>query len=996
MEEIFNKLKKGAQSLYSYATKPTVKRKASITYQVVWNYVLIFIIVTIIGIFFAGGVGAGYFASIVKDEPVRSEKQLKNSLLNYEETSEIYFSDNVYLGKLRTDLERQEVKLENVSEHVKKALIATEDAYFYKHDGVVPKALMRAVFQEVTGSAVQTGGSTLTQQLIKQQILTNEVSFDRKAKEILLAMRLEKFLEKDEILESYLNISPFGRNSSGRNISGVQTAAQGIFGVNAKDLSLPQAAFIAGLPQNPYSYTPFTQYGEVKEDISPGLNRMKTVLKRMYNNGDITKKEYDEALKYDVKAHLAKRQPSSTERYPYLTYEVEKRAIEIMMPILAKKDGYKAKDLKEDDDLYQQYYNLADQTIRQNGYKIHTTIDKKMYDNMQKVTKNFSYYQGTRPAEKTDPETGETVIVNEPIDTGAILIENSTGKILSFVGGRDFEREQLNHATAAVRSNGSTMKPLLVYAPAIEYGVSYPAKTLINAPININGYKPGNYAGGGITGLTTAREALKRSYNIPAVLQYKEILNRRPAEYLKKMGFSSLIEADYTNLSTSLGALERGVTVEENTNAFATFANGGEFVDAYMIEKIEDNDGNIIFEHKSKAKKVFSPQTAYLTLDMMRDVLKSGTAAGINNKLKFYSDWAGKTGTSQSFRDAWFVATNPNVTFGVWMGYDSNGSVETGGMSYSQRNQSLWAQLINSAYDVNPKLIAPSSQHQMPGGIVKRSYCMLTGTLASAACSNAQLTVSDYFNASHLPKGGCNMPTSSESYVFINGKKYLAHKGTPSEFTEKGIAVSSDFFNSIGGQYVIDKSSIMPKGDSFKNLVVGGATLNDNGKAPGAPAVTANGKSLSWSTTGENDVIGYYVYQNGKKVAAIKADDSRSFTSSGTGSYYVVAVDIAGNVSKPSNKIEFKTEKKADEKKEDSKKEDSKKEEKEDNKKKEENKPNAKPKPAEQTNDDEAADKPADDKPADDKPADDKPAEADEPAEAAEPASAEPKEDEAA
>ena len=151
MEEIFNKLKKGAQSLYSYATKPTVKRKASITYQVVWNYVLIFIIVTIIGIFFAGGVGAGYFASIVKDEPVRSEKQLKNSLLNYEETSEIYFSDNVYLGKLRTDLERQEVKLENVSEHVKKALVATEGAYCYTRNGVVPRAFMRAVFQEVTG-----------------------------------------------------------------------------------------------------------------------------------------------------------------------------------------------------------------------------------------------------------------------------------------------------------------------------------------------------------------------------------------------------------------------------------------------------------------------------------------------------------------------------------------------------------------------------------------------------------------------------------------------------------------------------------------------------------------------------------------------------------------------------------------------------------------------------------------------------------------------------
>jgi len=213
-------------------------------------------ILIILGIGFAGGLGAGYFASLVRDEPVRSYENMKKEIYNYEETSELYFANEVYLGKLYTDLEREEVNLTDVSEDLINAVISTEDEYFYQHEGVVPKAIMRALFQEVTNASVQSGGSTLTQQLIKNQLLTNEVSFDRKAKEILLALRLEKFFEKEEILEAYLNVSTFGRNSSGRNIAGVQSAAEVTFGVNASELTLPLAAFIAGLPQIPFGYTP--------------------------------------------------------------------------------------------------------------------------------------------------------------------------------------------------------------------------------------------------------------------------------------------------------------------------------------------------------------------------------------------------------------------------------------------------------------------------------------------------------------------------------------------------------------------------------------------------------------------------------------------------------------------------------------------------------------------------------------------------------------------
>src|SRR5699024_4455052 len=190
------------QKIKAFIDKGYLQRFFRISYDVIWNLVLFFIVIGLLAFLFIGGLGAGYFASLVKDEPLRSSESMVNAIYNYEETTEIYFADNKYLGKVNSDLYREVVSLDQVSEDIINGIIATEDEYFETHNGIVPKALFRAVFQEVTGSDVQTGGSTLTQQIIKNQILTNEVSFDRKAKEIILAMRLENFMDKDEIMES--------------------------------------------------------------------------------------------------------------------------------------------------------------------------------------------------------------------------------------------------------------------------------------------------------------------------------------------------------------------------------------------------------------------------------------------------------------------------------------------------------------------------------------------------------------------------------------------------------------------------------------------------------------------------------------------------------------------------------------------------------------------------------------------------------------------------
>lgn len=886
-----------------FTNKKTVKG-ASITYQVVWNLTLLFIILVVLGGAFAGGVGAGYFASLVKDEPIRSYESMKKDIYNYEETSELYFADNVYLGKLRTDLEREEVKLEDVSEYLKDAVIATEDEYFYEHDGVVPKAILRALYQEVSNSAVQSGGSTLTQQLIKNQILTNEVSFERKAKEILLALRLEKFFDKKEILEAYLNVSTFGRNSSGRNIGGVQAAAKGIFGVPAKDLNIAQSAFIAGLPQSPFGYTPFTNKGTVKEDLEPGLSRMKTVLKRMYDDGKISDKEYQEALAYDITKDFVPAGSSAVEKYPWVTFEIEERAAEVMSKVLAEKDGA-MEQYNSDEETKQRYLALADKNLRQNGYKIHSTINKEIYDRMQQVKNQYQHYGPDKAQKMTDPDTGEEVSIMEPVEVGAVLIENSTGKIISFVGGRDYKKEKLNHATHAVRQNGSTMKPLLVYAPAFELGKASPGTILPDVPLmlapGLNRPWPNNYDLR-YTGLVTARYALAKSYNVPAVKLYKDIVGQRPAEYLKKMGFTSLIEPDYTNLSTAIGSLENGVTVEENTNAFGTFANSGKFVDAYIIDKITDRDGNIVYQHKPEPVEVFSPQTAYLTYDMMRDVINSGTATSLKNRLKFSSDWAGKTGTGNMFHDAWFVATNPNVSFGIWTGYDTPKSLKTGGMSYSMRNIYLWADLMNAAYDVAPDLVDPSESIKMPGGIVRRSFCGVSGLLPSEACSQAGLVETDLFNSKYVPTKTDDSLVNGK-FVRIGDRKYLALDSTPAEFAESGLILNPDYIEKLFGVNV-DPGQLIPQKDRWSKVLVPQDKIEDNGKTPSAPSIKASGSSIVWGQHPESDVIGYRVYSGGAKVGSVRAGSGLSF-SGGNGSYYVTAVDIAGRESGASNTIQI-------------------------------------------------------------------------------------------
>ena len=906
LQQFINKLIQINEKIETIATSKDTS-KLRITLSVLWNLGLVFLILFLTGFVFVFSIGVGYFASLVKDEPLHTKEEMRKQIYNYEETSEMYFAGNIYIGKVRTDLDRQKTTLDQVSPLLVQAVLATEDEYFYEHNGIVPKAVLRGLIQDFTNASTQTGGSTLTQQLIKNQILTNEVSYERKARELLLAFRLEHFMTKDEILEAYLNIIPYGRNASGRNIAGVETAAKGIFGVSAKDLNLPQAAYIAGIPQAPFAHTPYTQKGQLKspEGLQPGIERMKTVLYRMKEVGYISEEEYQEALNYDITKDF-KEPESQTLNYPYLTFEIERRAKEIMARVLAEKDGIDPKRLDEEENLYEKYIILADRDIRSGGYRIYTTIDKDLYDAMNNAAKEFQYYGHTFTKTEIDPETKQEVEVPLPVQVGSILIENKTGKILSFVGGRDFEITELNHATQAYRPNGSTMKPLLVYGPAIEYGVIGAGSPVVDVKFKYKGWAPTNYIQNEERGIIPARVALAHSQNLTAIRLYDQIIDRRPAELLKKMGFSKLTEGDFVNLATSIGALEYGTTVEENTNAFATFANGGKFIDAYMIDRIEDVDGNIIYNHTPEPVQVFSPEASYIITDMMRDVLEYGTGTRARSTLKFSSDFAAKTGTTQEYKDVWFVGYNPNVSLGVWLGYDQPRTLYQFNNIYFQpstRVNLLWATLMNAAYNVKPEFIGTKERFQQPKDVVHASFCGISGMAPSNTCSNAGLVQNDLFIRKFVPSKVDNSFISSETRtVNINGESYLALDSTPSEFTytSSGISLNKEFVDKLLGRLGGNPDKLLGK-QSIR--VASAKSFDADQVAPQPVNATIKGNVLSWSPSASNDVVGYRVYDlsdGGKKLIASVKSDTRSITV-GKGKYGVVAVDITGLESAISN-----------------------------------------------------------------------------------------------
>lgn len=689
---------------------------------------------------FGGGVGVGFVVSLFDKVEVPKTEELVEKVSEVSRISTVTYSDGSLVSEVNSDLLRIPVTSEEVSDYLKQAVIATEDETFETHNGVVPKAVLRAALGSI-GLGSSSGGSTLTQQLIKQQLVGDAPTFTRKANEIISALALERNMTKNEILTIYLNVSPFGRNNQGKNIAGVEAAARGIFGKTAKELSVPQAAYIAGLPQSPIVYSPYASDGTRKsdDDMIYGIERYQDVLYNMYRASFLTKEEYEAYKDYDIKQDFIAPAPIASDTKDYLYYEVMEEAQQVMFDYLVKRDAVSENDLKNDD-IKSSYEEMATQELSQGGYIIKSTVDKGIYSAMQSVVANYGSVL----------DNG-----NEYVETGSVLIDNSTGAILGFIGGRNFATNQNNHAFDTQRSPASTIKPLLAYGIAIDQGLLGSASILSNYPTNFSSGQPIMYGSSKGTGMMNLQTAIDMSVNIPAFWTYKMIQNAgvNAKDYMEKMNYHIPM---YDIESVPLGGGVE-ISVLTNTNAYQTLANGGVYNKHYIVESITASDGTVVYQHEAAPVQVYSKATASIMNMLLRQVINSGYTSTFKSRLSSLnpqaatSDFVGKTGTSNEVNDVWLMLSTPKVTLGTWVGNDDNSEMYVWTGYYN--NSQYVAYLVDALYNVKSDMF--SGKFELDRSVISSNVVSSTGQRAGTVQVNGrQVTIGGATTTSYWAKNG--------------------------------------------------------------------------------------------------------------------------------------------------------------------------------------------------------------------------------------------------
>ena len=667
-----------------------------------------------IGGLFGAGVAIGYGVALFDKAKVPQTEELLKQVKNIASISEITYSDGSTIASIEGDLLRTSVGSDAISDNLKRAIIATEDEHFNEHHGVVPKAVIRATLGTFVGLGSSSGGSTLTQQVIKQQVVGDAPTLARKATEIVDALALERVMGKDEILTAYLNIAPFGRNNKGQNIAGAQQAAEGIFGVEASKLSVPQAAFIAGLPQSPISYSPYESDGSMKsdEDMALGIKRAKDVLYNMYRTGALSQEDYQQYKDYDFKKDFLPSGSMSTASRGYLYFATLAEAVDRMYDYLIQQDNVSSQELKNES-IQKAYRDLATKEIENGGYKVTTTINKNIHTAMQNAVASYGRL--------VDDSTGQP-------EVGNVLMDNKTGAILGFVGGRNYQENQNNHAIDTKRSPASTTKPLLAYGIAIDQGLMGSASILSNYPTNFSNGNPIMYVNSPGTAMMTLGEALNYSWNIPAYWTYRTLREKGVdvKGYMEKMGYE-IPEYGIESLPMG-GGIE--VTVAQHTNGYQTIANNGVYQQKHMIAKIESPDGRVIYEYKSQPVQVYSKATATIMQSLLRDVISSRITSSFQSDLSSINpslasaDWIGKTGTTNEDENMWLMLSTPRLTLGGWLGHDDNRPLAKGAGHY--RNANYMAHLVNAIQQAEPGIWG-NERFNLDSSVTKSQVLKSTG-----------------------------------------------------------------------------------------------------------------------------------------------------------------------------------------------------------------------------------------------------------------------------
>ena len=695
---------------------------------------------------------------------------------------------------------RLPVTLDQIPVDLQHAVVAIEDERFYEHNGIDVKGILRAGMKAITTGDFSEGASTITQQLLKNNVFTNWTSestqlerFTRKFQEQYLAVQVEKKTNKDTILENYLNTINLGAGSYG-----VQAAARQYFDKDVWDLNLSECATLAGITQNPTKFNPI---------INPESNqkRRKEVLQHMLDQNYITQDQYDEALADDVYSRIqaAQEKNSSTENtvYTYFEDELTDQIINDLMNIkgytktqatnLLYSGGLKVYTTQDStiqnilDEEYSDPSNYPDTVQYELDYALTVTDPDGNQVNYSKEMLQL-YFQNEDPGFDLlfdSPEEGQTYVdrykesiladgskvVAERVNfapqpqSSMSVIDQHTGYVKALIGGRGEKTASLtlNRATDTTRQPGSTFKIVSTYAPALnEKGMTL-ATTFEDEPYEYPDGSPVNNATRSYNGTTTIRTAIQNSINVVAVKCFEEVTPDLGLKYLDNFGFTTLAhgtEADTdangnvwsdANLATALGGITNGVTNVELCASYAAIANGGNYIKPIYYTKILDHNGNVLIENTSAERSVIKESTAYLLTSAMDDVVKkgTGTACQLDNMAV-----AGKTGTTEAYNDLWFVGYTPYYTCAVWSGYDNNEKLPDYARNF---HKNLWKKVMTRIHEG-----LPSKEFEKPASVEKLSVCEETGLLPRAGCP----VITEYFDVGTMPTEYCDQHFYDESY----------------------------------------------------------------------------------------------------------------------------------------------------------------------------------------------------------------------------------------
>lgn len=655
--------------------------------KVILNVILLLMIVC--GI--AGGILYAKILPMYQDASEQAYEKLsnlnENSFHMFSNTI-VYDKDGKKIGEIDSGSYKY-VKINKISTYIQYGYISTEDKKFMEHGGVDLQSILRAGISLITHKGeITQGGSTITQQVIKNNLLTQEQSFGRKLTEVLLAPTLERKYNKADIMEFYCN-----SNFYGNRCYGVETASKFYFGCSAKDVTLAQAAMLCGISNSPNKYNPIASMKLAKEKQAQVLGNM---LEQQY----IDEKQYKKAMEEEITI-VGLDTSSSSENY-MVSYAIDRAAIQLM-----KDNGFKFQytfESKKDQEAYNKKYSAEyskrSAEIRAGGYKLYTSFDPKIQKRLQtSVSNTLSTF--TEKDKKTKKYA---------LQSAAMCIDNETQYVVAVVGGRT-KNDEYNRAFLSKRQPGSTIKPLLDYAPAIDNGVIN-GSTMFNDHkvywdnTNPKSYSPSN-SGGSYRGMVSVREALARSINTVAFQVFKEVGADTCLSYLDKLQFSSLSYADNSAPAISLGGFTYGVTINDMCRGYATLENDGKLSSRTCLVRIEHETNGTVYrapELEDSETEVYSADTAFIMKDMMQGTFNEGYATGHSG----YNDdqiFAGKTGTTSSNKDAWFCGFSSYYTTSVWIGYDTPRKMP--GMYGNTYPLRIWSSFMNGLHKNKDKANFP-------------------------------------------------------------------------------------------------------------------------------------------------------------------------------------------------------------------------------------------------------------------------------------------------